>query len=261
MTHEQCKQTNRRNRPHEDNRLWFSMSSSEIQQQVQERASEQSIPRATSHQRSKGFTSSTFSAAHVLMPSISTPADVSKPLPLLPFENERRRCNKPTALRSLLRHCRSSHLDQSCLPSGPHLQHRRHFSATDNLHMNTHDYNRHSHTRSMPCPQYQYDDAATPSGPPSPSLARSNTGNYQGQIRCQPCPAQCEHQPSARQPVISIHLSTETIPPHIRTFPSTVTLNTATRNSSSSTSRPHTALANQPFYRRVAGPPIRGSDH
>lgn len=205
----------------DDGELWFNMPSTR-------RYQEQSAYQATAvrHHATRS------SSVNLLpVPSISTTAEVNKPLPPSPESQQRK--HKP--LLSLIKKKPSDTPDPSHLRPEPLRTHRR-FGSTDSLN----PYSDHSHlqSRSMPSSPLNY----SPPQPLDTQRARSVAG-YHAEIP-QYQPYRPLPQATGQQRAVSVETYLHPSPPPPRrgsTFPESTSLSTATtRESVSGAPRPHT---------------------
>jgi hypothetical protein len=220
----------RPSRSQTENELWFNMPASRRQQEQNQRL-EQSAYQSTSHRIS---TYSNSARTQSGLPSISTTSDLNKPLPLSPWESEKR-SRKPVSLCGFLRGESSRHRDNTHLRPEPYQQSQRHSTS---LNVDTINHHRHSHSRSMPSSPYDYSQSSYSQDSATLPRAHSAASDYLDTTQYQPYSLPSPHPHQQRAVSMNPYFET-TSPSRSRTFPKP-TLSPTAREGMPSRPRPHT---------------------
>ncbi|KAF1831985.1 hypothetical protein BDW02DRAFT_24416 [Decorospora gaudefroyi] len=227
----------RSSRSQTENELWFSFPASARSQQEQSYRLEQSAYQSTSQRMS---TYSIGSRTSTGIPSISTNADLNKPLPPSPSNSEKR-SRKSVSLRGFLQREPSSQPDSTHLRPEPYQRTQRHSTG---LNLDTTSHHRHNYSRSMPSSPYDYNQATYPQNPVTAPRTHSAASDHSNAVQFQPYSLQPQQQQSTRsirqQRAVSMNPYLETpSAPRSRTFPE-ATVSPTARDNVSIRPRPHT---------------------
>jgi hypothetical protein len=226
-------------RAEEEIELWFNSPSHTRCQQ------EPSAYQATSNRLSINSASSTSSRIHMVVPTISTTADLNKPLPPVSAQEEKR-SRKPTTLRSFLRSRSTAQLDPSHLQPIPYTQHQRHSSADSNLTLDTYGHYRQQFSRSMPSSP-AYDPTIAPRGL-TPTWVQPAADDYVDASHYQPYSVPLDYFGTNISLNTQVHDNLDLPPARVRTFPEVNVSSPTARQNASSRPRPHTWLSpTEPF--------------
>lgn len=223
-----------RGRAEDDTELWFNMPSLYRHHQP-----EQSAYQATSHRLGTNSMVPATSQMQLLVPSISTAADINKALPLPPAEGGRR-SRKPATLRSFLRSRSSSnHHDPSYLQPEPRAHHQRNLSVGTHLRVDVHGEYQQQYSRSMPNSPYGQSHEPVSTYPPPLARIQSTNSAFLDTTRYQPYSAAQDFSQRTNPNAALFDPS----PTRARTFPDDMISGPTARSGASSRPRPHTWLS------------------